>query len=69
MQVPENHPRRWQPDELRILERLATNGFTPRVIAMRLGRTVSSVQKRLTRHPIPGTSRAIAAGASQPPRK
>ena len=66
MQVPVDQPRRWQPEELRILELLAKNGFTPRVIATRLGRSVASVTKRLARSELGGRSRPAHTSTRQP---
>jgi hypothetical protein len=42
----------WTPGEIRLLQRLATDGTSPRVIARQLGRTESSVVRKARRQGI-----------------
>ena len=43
----------WTPGEVRLLQRLAGDGASPRVIARQLGRTESSVLRKARRRGIP----------------
>ena len=43
----------WTPGEVRLLQRLASDGTSPRVIARQLGRTESSVRRKARRQGIP----------------
>ena len=47
----------WTPGEVRLLQRLASDGTSPRAIARQLGRTESSVRRKARRQGIPFEAR------------